>query len=85
MRVAEDIVATNGLVLIGRGVVVTELVLDRLTNYARTIEIIEPVLAVPGGRSQPSRPLPAASPPGSPPAAPAPAAPAPARRRGVRR
>jgi hypothetical protein len=39
-RVAEDIVATNGLVLIGRGVVVTELVLDRLTNYARTIEII---------------------------------------------
>jgi response regulator RpfG family c-di-GMP phosphodiesterase len=50
MRVAEDIVATNGLVLIGRGMVVTELLLDRLTNYARMIEIIEPVLAVPGAR-----------------------------------
>jgi hypothetical protein len=51
MRVAEDIVATNGLVLIGRGMVVTELLLDRLTNYARMIEIIEPVLAVPGART----------------------------------
>jgi hypothetical protein len=30
MRVAEDIVAANGLVLIGRGTVVTELLLDRL-------------------------------------------------------
>jgi hypothetical protein len=50
MRVAEDIVAINGLVLIGRGMIVTELLLDRLTNYARTIEIIEPVLAVPGAR-----------------------------------
>jgi len=48
MRVAEDIVATNGLVLIGRGMVVTRLLLDRLTNYARMIEIVEPVLAVPG-------------------------------------
>lgn len=48
MRVAEDIVAVNGLVLIGRGMVVTELLLDRLSNYARMIEIIEPVLAVPG-------------------------------------
>jgi response regulator RpfG family c-di-GMP phosphodiesterase len=51
MRVAEDIVATNGLVLIGRGMTVTELLLDRLTNYARMIEIIEPVLAVPGART----------------------------------
>jgi CheY-like chemotaxis protein len=50
MRVAEDIVATNGLVLIGRGMVVTELLLDRLTNYARMMEIVEPVLAVPGAR-----------------------------------
>ncbi|WP_246614158.1 response regulator [Paractinoplanes bogorensis] len=50
MRVAEDIVATNGLVLIGRGMVVTELLLDRLNNFARMIEIIEPVLAVPGAR-----------------------------------
>ncbi|MBM2621344.1 response regulator [Actinoplanes sp. LDG1-06] len=50
MRVAEDIVAANGLVLIGRGMVVTDLLLDRLTNFARMIEIIEPVLAVPGAR-----------------------------------
>ncbi|GIM96088.1 response regulator [Paractinoplanes toevensis] len=48
MRVAEDIAATNGLVLIGRGMVVTSLLLDRLDNYARMIEIIEPVLAIPG-------------------------------------
>ena len=51
MRVAEDIAATNGLVLIGRGMIVTELLLDRLTNYARMIEIVEPVLAVPGART----------------------------------
>jgi response regulator RpfG family c-di-GMP phosphodiesterase len=50
MRVAENIVAVNGLVLIGRGMIVTELLLDRLTNFARTIEIVEPVLAIPGGR-----------------------------------
>ncbi|MEV4347569.1 response regulator [Actinoplanes sp. NPDC049596] len=50
MRVAEDIVAVNGLVLIGRGMIVTDLLLDRLTNYARMIEIVEPVLAIPGGR-----------------------------------
>ncbi|MGX6603543.1 response regulator [Micromonosporaceae bacterium Da 78-11] len=51
MRVAEDIAATNGLVLIGRGMIVTELLLDRLNNYARMIEIVEPVLAVPGART----------------------------------
>jgi CheY-like chemotaxis protein len=45
MRVAEDIVATNGLVLIGRGMEVTSLLLERLSNYARMIEIVEPVLA----------------------------------------
>jgi hypothetical protein len=50
MRVAEDIVATSGLVLIGRGMIVTDLLLDRLHNYARMIEIVEPVLAVPGAR-----------------------------------
>ena len=47
MRVAEDIVASNGLVLIGRGMTVTELLLDRLHNYAKMIEIVEPVLAFP--------------------------------------
>ena len=52
MRVAEDIQATNGLVLIGRGMIVTELLLDRLTNFARMIEIVEPVLAVPGASAR---------------------------------
>ena len=51
MRVAEDIVATNGVVLIGRGMIVTSLLLDRLGNYARMIEIVEPVLTVPGARA----------------------------------
>jgi response regulator RpfG family c-di-GMP phosphodiesterase len=51
MRVAEDIQATNGLVLIGRGMIVTSLLLDRLDNYSRMIEIVEPVLAVPGARA----------------------------------
>ena len=50
MRVAEDIAATSGLVLIGRGMIVTDLLLDRLHNYARMIEIVEPVLVVPGAR-----------------------------------
>jgi CheY-like chemotaxis protein len=45
MRIAEDIVAANGLVLIGRGMVVTEVLLDRLTNFKRTIKLTEPVLA----------------------------------------
>jgi hypothetical protein len=31
--------------------IVTDLLLDRLTNYARMIEIIEPVLAVPGAQT----------------------------------
>jgi CheY-like chemotaxis protein len=50
MRVAEDIVATNTLVLIGRGMIVTDLLLDRLHNFSKIIEIVEPVLAVPGAR-----------------------------------
>ncbi|WP_229075562.1 response regulator [Actinoplanes sp. DH11] len=45
MRLAEDVVAVNGLVLIGRGTVATEVMLDRLTNFARVVDIVEPVLA----------------------------------------
>jgi len=45
MRVAEDITAVNGLVLIGRGMVVTEVLLDRLANFARTIQLVEPIIA----------------------------------------
>jgi response regulator RpfG family c-di-GMP phosphodiesterase len=45
MRLAEDVVAVNGLVLIGRGTVATEVMLDRLSNFARVVDIVEPVLA----------------------------------------
>ena len=46
MRIAEDIVAANGLVLIGRGIIVTEVLLDRLTNFKHTVQLTEPVLAI---------------------------------------
>jgi HPt (histidine-containing phosphotransfer) domain-containing protein len=45
MRIAEDIVAVNGLVLIGRGMVVTGVLLDRLANFRHTTRLVEPVLA----------------------------------------
>lgn len=45
MRLAEDVLAVNGLVLIGRGTVTTEVTLDRLANFARVVDIVEPVLA----------------------------------------
>ena len=44
MRLAEDVMAVNGLVLIGRGTVVTEVMLDRLANFSRVVGLIEPVL-----------------------------------------
>ena len=43
---------TDGLVLTGRGMIVTELLLDGLTNFARMIGIVEPVLAVPGASAR---------------------------------
>ncbi|GGL00774.1 hypothetical protein Ppa06_69290 [Planomonospora parontospora subsp. parontospora] len=43
MRIAEDVVAVNGPVLIGRGVRVTELLLERLTNYKHIVQLVEPV------------------------------------------
>ncbi|WP_344574318.1 HD domain-containing phosphohydrolase [Actinoplanes palleronii] len=45
MRLIEDVVATNGLVLIGKETVITELMLDRLTTFARAVELVEEVLA----------------------------------------
>ncbi|MEV6305946.1 response regulator [Actinoplanes sp. NPDC051861] len=45
MRLVEDVVATNGLVLIGKDTVITELMLDRLQNFARAVELVESVLA----------------------------------------
>ncbi|MDI6100894.1 response regulator [Actinoplanes sp. NEAU-A12] len=44
MRLAEDVRAVNGLVLIGRGTVVTEVMLDRLVNFSRVVGLVEPVL-----------------------------------------
>jgi CheY-like chemotaxis protein len=45
MSIAEDIVAVNGLVLIGRGMVVTDVLLDRLANFRHTTKLVEPILA----------------------------------------
>jgi hypothetical protein len=45
MRIAEDIVAVKRLVLIGRGMVVTDVLLDRLANFRHTTKLVEPVLA----------------------------------------
>jgi CheY-like chemotaxis protein len=46
MRIAEDVVAPNGLILIGRGMVVTEVLLERLVNFQRKGQLAEPILAV---------------------------------------
>ena len=52
MRLVEDVVALNGLVLIGRDTVLTESMLDRLSTFARAIELVESVLAaIPAGRA----------------------------------
>jgi hypothetical protein len=49
MRIVEDVLARNGPVLVGRGIVVTEVLLDRLANYRRMGQLAEPILAtVPG-------------------------------------
>ncbi|WP_033337545.1 response regulator [Catenuloplanes japonicus] len=46
MRMAENVTAANGLVLIGRGTRVTDLLLERLMNFRHIARIAEPVLAV---------------------------------------
>jgi FixJ family two-component response regulator len=46
MRMAENVTADNGLVLIGRGTRVTDLLLERLMNFRHIAQIAEPVLAV---------------------------------------
>ncbi|GAA0799612.1 response regulator [Spirilliplanes yamanashiensis] len=45
MRIVEDVLALNGPVLVGRGVVVTAVLLDRLANYRRMGQLAEPILA----------------------------------------
>ncbi|HYN92485.1 MAG TPA: response regulator [Pilimelia sp.] len=55
MRIAEDVVALNGPVLIGRGMVVTEVLLGRMANFKRMGQVAEPVLVtVPGERPVPT-------------------------------
>ncbi|MEU4626420.1 response regulator [Actinoplanes sp. NPDC023801] len=44
MRLAQDVMAQNGLVLIGSGTVVTDVMLDRLNNFSRMVGLVEPVL-----------------------------------------
>jgi CheY-like chemotaxis protein len=44
MRLAEDVRAQNGVVLIGSGTVVTDVMLDRLNNFSRMVGLVEPVL-----------------------------------------
>lgn len=48
MRIVENVCTTNGLVLIGRGTVVTEPLLDRLRNFKEQGRLVEPMMvAVP--------------------------------------
>jgi hypothetical protein len=44
MRLAQDVMAQNGVVLIGSGTVVTDVMLDRLNNFSRMVGLVEPVL-----------------------------------------
>ena len=55
MRLLEEVVAVNGLVLIGRDTVLTELMLDRLVTFGRAIELVETVLAAVPDRRVPIR------------------------------
>ncbi|KHD75582.1 transcriptional regulator [Actinoplanes utahensis] len=55
MRLLEDVVAVNGLVLIGRDTVVTESMLDRLITFSRAIELVGSVLAAVPDRRAPLR------------------------------
>lgn len=45
MRIMEDVLSLNGPVLIGRGIVVTEVLLERLANFKRMGQLAEPILA----------------------------------------
>jgi CheY-like chemotaxis protein len=44
MHFAEDVVAPNGLTLVGGGVAVTEGIMDRLVNFKRKGQLTEPIL-----------------------------------------
>jgi CheY-like chemotaxis protein len=52
MRIAEDVVGASGPILIGRGMQVTDLLLERLTNFRSKGQLVEPVMATwSGGRA----------------------------------
>jgi HD-GYP domain-containing protein (c-di-GMP phosphodiesterase class II) len=43
MRLSRDVLATNGALLVGRGHVVTEQLVQRLSNYQRAVGVAEPL------------------------------------------
>jgi len=45
MRIVEDVLAVHGPVLIGRGIIVSAVLLERLFNYKRMGQLAEPILA----------------------------------------
>jgi len=51
MRVAQDVVGVNGAILIGRGMQVTEMLVERLTNFQCKGQLVEPVLVGSSGGS----------------------------------
>jgi response regulator RpfG family c-di-GMP phosphodiesterase len=54
MRIAEDVVGANGAILIGSGMQVTDMLVERLTNFQCKGQLVEPVMAGwPGGTSSP--------------------------------
>jgi CheY-like chemotaxis protein len=55
MRIMEDVLALNGPVLIGRGMIVTDVLLDRLANFKRLGQVAEPILATVSPDPAPAR------------------------------
>ncbi|MEU0556875.1 hypothetical protein [Dactylosporangium sp. NPDC006015] len=45
MRIAEDVLTSGGLVLIGRGMYVTDVLLERLANFKHMGQLVEPIMA----------------------------------------
>ncbi|MGI5184222.1 hypothetical protein ACQEVZ_48995 [Dactylosporangium sp. CA-152071] len=45
MRIAEDVLTSGGLVLVGRGMYVTDVLLERLANLKHMGQLVEPIMA----------------------------------------
>ncbi|WP_189078248.1 response regulator [Mangrovihabitans endophyticus] len=54
MEIVEDVRAPNGLVLVGRGMAITELLIERLMNFRDKGMLAEPVLAAVPGTPDPA-------------------------------